>query len=48
MFSYNHLISGDLNVFLVVLQAVVAVICVEICKSMRWVEYPNFNMRTAR
>lgn len=46
--SYNHLIDGDLNILLVVVQAVVAILCVEICKYMRWVEYPNFNMRTAR
>lgn len=46
--SYNHLTDGDLNILLVVFQAVVAVICVEICKFMKWVEYPDFNLRTAR
>lgn len=46
--SYNNLIEGDLNVLLVVFQAITAVICVETCKMLRWVEYPNFNMRTAR
>jgi len=45
--SYNHLISGDLNVLLVVIQAVVAVIAVEFSKKMKWVEYPSFNMATA-
>lgn len=46
--SYNHLIDGDLNILLVVFQAVTAVICVEFSKFMGWVEYPNFNTRTAR
>eukprot|EP00586_Coscinodiscus_wailesii_P005479 CAMPEP_0172488504 /NCGR_PEP_ID=MMETSP1066-20121228/18044_1 /TAXON_ID=671091 /ORGANISM="Coscinodiscus wailesii, Strain CCMP2513" /LENGTH=380 /DNA_ID=CAMNT_0013255755 /DNA_START=163 /DNA_END=1305 /DNA_ORIENTATION=+ len=46
--SYNHLIARDLNVLLVVLQAVVAVIAVEFCKKMKWVDYPSFNMYTAR
>jgi GDP-mannose transporter len=36
------------NVLLVVWQAIVAVISVEICKRLKWVEYPSFNMRTAR
>ena len=46
--SYNHLIEGDLNILLVVFQAVAAVICVEFSKFMGWVEYPNFNAQTAR
>ena len=46
--SYNHLIDGDLNFLLVVFQAIAAVICVEICKFAGWVEYPNFNLRTAQ
>ena len=46
--SYNHLIDGNLNVLLVVFQAITAVICVQFCKTMGWVEYPGFNMRTAR
>jgi GDP-mannose transporter len=45
--SYNHLIDGDLNVLLVVIQAVIAVIAVEFCKLMKWVEYPPFDYRTA-
>lgn len=46
--SYNHLIDGDLNILLVVIQAVVAVIAVELCKMMKWVEYPSFNIATAK
>lgn len=46
--SYNHLISGDLNILLVVFQAVAAVICVEFSKYAGWVDYPSFNIRTAR
>lgn len=46
--SYNHLIEGDLNILLVVFQAIVAVVCVELCKHLQWVEYPKFNMATAR
>jgi len=45
--SYNHLIDGSLNILLVVFQAITAVIAVEFCKKMNWVEYPPFNMRTA-
>ena len=48
LFSYNHLIDGDLNILLVVFQAIVAVICVDICKRLHWVEYPNFNLKTAK
>lgn len=46
--SYNHLTKEDLDVLLVVFQAVIAVVAVEFCKKMKWVEYPNFNMKTAR
>lgn len=46
--SYNHFIDGDLNILLVVFQSVTAVICVEFCKYMKWVDYPKFNMDTAR
>lgn len=46
--SYSHLFEGDLNILLVVWQAIVAVISVELCKRLRWVEYPTFNLRTAR
>mmetsp|Transcript_18329 Transcript_18329/g.26328 ORF Transcript_18329/g.26328 Transcript_18329/m.26328 type:complete len:343 (-) Transcript_18329:207-1235(-) len=46
--SYNGLIEGNLNVLLVVFQAIMAVVCVEFCKRLKWVEYPAFSMRTAR
>jgi GDP-mannose transporter len=46
--SYNHLIEGDLNVLLVVFQAIVAVIAVESSKKMGWVEYPSFSIKTAK
>jgi len=46
--SYNHLIDGDLNVLLVVFQAITAVICVEFSKHMGWVDYPQFNLQTAK
>jgi GDP-mannose transporter len=43
--SYNHLIHGDLNILLVVFQAVVAVMCVETCKHVGWIEpYPKLTM----
>ena len=46
--SYNHLIQGDLNILLVVFQAITAVFCVEFSKRMGWVDYPSFNIRTAQ
>lgn len=46
--SYNHLIEGDLNILLVVFQAIAAVVCVESSKHMGWVDYPAFNLSTAR
>lgn len=46
--SYNHFITGDLNILLVVFQAVTAVICVECSKRAGWVDYPSFNTRTAQ
>lgn len=46
--SYNHLIDGDLNLLLVVFQAVAAVLCVEFSKFMTWVDYPPFSLRTAQ
>lgn len=45
--SYNKLIEGDLNFLLVVFQAIIAVIAVQFCKMMKWVEYPSFNVKTA-
>jgi len=46
--SYNHLIDGDLNILLVVFQAIVAVFAVECCKKLNWVEYPSFSLDTAK
>jgi GDP-mannose transporter len=46
--SYNNLIDGDLNILLVVFQAIIAVIAVEFSKMMKWVEYPSFSMATAK
>jgi hypothetical protein len=51
--SYNHLLPSDtrlanLNILLVVFQAFVAAVCVELCKAIKWVEYPNFEFRTAK
>eukprot|EP00980_Cylindrotheca_fusiformis_P013458 scaffold3437_cov113-Cylindrotheca_fusiformis.AAC.25 len=46
--SYKDVIAGDLNILLVVFQAIVAVVAVELCKCLKWVEYPNFSLRTAR
>jgi len=45
--SYNKYIEGDLNFLLVVFQAVIAVVAVQFCKMMNWVEYPSFEMKTA-
>mmetsp|Transcript_30784 Transcript_30784/g.46694 ORF Transcript_30784/g.46694 Transcript_30784/m.46694 type:complete len:371 (+) Transcript_30784:143-1255(+) len=50
--SYNHLIEGDgetdLNILLVVAQAIVAVVCVDSCKRLGLVEYPEFEWKTAK
>lgn len=46
--SYNHLIDGDLNFLLVVMQAAVAVFCVDLCKRLGWVDYPKFSWKTAK
>mmetsp|Transcript_1300 Transcript_1300/g.1340 ORF Transcript_1300/g.1340 Transcript_1300/m.1340 type:complete len:390 (+) Transcript_1300:37-1206(+) len=46
--SYNHLLDGDLNVLLVVFQAVIAVVLVETCKVLKWVEYPSFDLKVAK
>jgi len=45
--SYNKYIDGDLNFLLVVFQAVIAVVAVQFCKMMEWVDYPSFNLNTA-
>jgi GDP-mannose transporter len=47
--SYNHLLgTQNLNFLLVVFQAIVAVIAVESSKKMGWVDYPSFDMKTAK
>eukprot|EP00536_Pseudo-nitzschia_multiseries_P010769 jgi/Psemu1/204026/e_gw1.338.60.1 len=46
--SYNHLFEGDLNILLVVFQAIVAVVAVEGCRKLNWVEYPSFSLETAK
>jgi len=45
--SYIKFIDGDLNILLVVFQAVIAVFAVQFSKMMKWVEYPGFNFTTA-
>lgn len=45
--GYNHLIEGDLNILLVVFQSITAVLSVEFCKYMKWVDYPKFSLQTA-
>lgn len=42
------MIETDLNILIVVFQAIVAVVCVEGCKYMKWVEYPSFDIATAK
>lgn len=46
--SYSNLIAGDMNVLLVVFQAIVAVVAVEACKKLNWVDYPQFSFDTAK
>lgn len=38
----------DLNILLVVFQAIVAVLCVEFSKRMQWVEYPQLTAETVK
>ena len=47
-YSYNHLIDGNLNVLLVVFQAVAAVILVEACRFAKIVEYPHLSTSLLR
>jgi GDP-mannose transporter len=42
------MIEGNLNVLLVVFQAIVAVISVELCRKLKWVEYPNLTWDIAK
>lgn len=46
--SYGDLIEGNLNVLLVVFQAIVAVMSVEICRKLKLVEYPNLTWAVAK
>lgn len=48
--SYNHHFKGsDLNVLLVVFQAIAAVICVESCRHLKLIEsYPTLSWKTAK
>jgi len=46
--SYQHLYEVDMNILLVVFQAIIAVIAVDVCKRLKWVEYPDLTMETAR
>ena len=49
LYSYNHLIVGDLNILLVVIQAVVAVLFVEGFKHWKWIEhYPSLTWSVAK
>jgi len=38
----------DINILIVVFQAIIAVLCVEFSKMVGWVEYPSFDLKTAR
>jgi len=38
----------DINILIVIFQAIIAVLCVEGSKTVGWVEYPNFDLKTAR
>jgi hypothetical protein len=46
--SYTHLIQGDLNILLVVFQAITAVICVEGCRYVGLVDYPPLTWNTVK
>jgi GDP-mannose transporter len=46
--SYNHLIDGNLNILLVVFQAIVAVVCVELCRFLKLVEYATPTWSTVK
>jgi GDP-mannose transporter len=47
--SYNSMIvGGDLNILLVVFQAIVAVMAVKACEQLKWIEIPAFSMETAK
>jgi len=46
--SYNNLIDGDLNILLVVFQAIVAVLAVEISHRLKWIDIPSFSLDIAK
>jgi GDP-mannose transporter len=45
--SYSHLIDGNLNILLVVFQAAVAVLCLQVCKLLKLVDLPPLNQKMA-
>jgi GDP-mannose transporter len=46
--SYSDQTPIDLNIFLVVFQAIFAVLCVDFSKRMNWVEYPELTVETVK
>lgn len=46
--SYASETLIPLNILLVVFQAIVAVICVETSKFLKWVEYPDLTLKTVK
>ena len=46
--SYRDRTTTDLNILLVVFQAIVAVLCVGFSKRMKWVDYPALTLETIK
>lgn len=46
--SYNDQTPVDLNILLVVFQAIFAVVCVEFSKRMKWVDFPELSVETIK
>jgi len=46
--SYNHNFDGDINILVLIFQAMTAVISVHLSKQMGLVDYPPFNINTAK
>lgn len=46
--SYNRYFENDINILLVVFQAITAVISVQLSKMAGFVNYPSFNINTAK
>jgi len=46
--SYNHLIDGDLNILLVVFQAIVAVVAVKVFQLLGIIDIPPFSIDVAK